>query len=396
VWQYVKRQFNQDRELTKFANMVDEKAGQKINPQESVSDLMEKSLIESEQMYRRIFEDSIDGMLLWNNQYQIVDLNYMAERMFGRSKERLIGRSLFELFPLEKRHEIHNHIGQVLQSGEHSSAIIFDLNDHQKRYFEYSTKREIVEGLNVTVFQDITEKVEIEEQLRKSETLNVIGELAAGIAHEIRNPMTALKGFIQLLEGSIMEEHSMYYQVITSELERIESIINEFLLLAKPQSIRFQEKDINQIMKETLDLLNAQAVLHNVQFETIYDPQLPLIFCEPNQLKKVFVNLIKNAIEVMPDGGIITVTIKRSEKNQIHISIQDEGIGISKEKLMRLGEPFYTTKERGTGLGLMVSYRIIEEHRGQIRIESEEGNGTIFHIFLPIDHQNNSKKTTSY
>lgn len=390
----MKGNFNQVEKPAGLANKVDGKEHPIKNSLESEKDSMEKGLKESEQMYRRIFEGSIDGMILWDNEYQIVDINRVAEAMFGLSKEAIIGRSLFELFPHEKRQEISNHIEHVFRCGEHSSIIIYDLKDDLKMYFDYSTKRDIFEGLNVTVFQDITEKVEIEEQLRKSETLNVIGELAAGIAHEIRNPMTALKGFIQLLEGSIKEEHEMYYQVITSELERIDSIINEFLLLAKPQAIRFQEKDINQIMKETIDLLNAQAVLHNVQFNTHYDEQMPLIFCEPNQLKKVFVNLIKNAIEVMPDGGTITVMTRQNGKSQIHISIQDEGFGISKEKLKKLGEPFYTTKERGTGLGLMVSYRIIEEHKGLIRIESEEGKGTIFHIFLPNNLQNDHKKTT--
>ncbi|WP_066367339.1 PAS domain-containing sensor histidine kinase [Neobacillus fumarioli] len=356
-----------------------------------------ESLKASEQMYWRIFEDSIDGMLLWNNELRIVDANCMAEKMYKLPKEQMIGQKVYELinFPQEIEEKVFDHLKQVLQKGKHSSSIVIEIKDGKKRHYEYSSKLEIVQGLNFTVIKDVTAKARIEEQLRKSETLNVIGELAAGIAHEIRNPMTALKGFIQLLEGSIKEEHSMYYQVITSELQRVDSIINEFLLLAKPQAIKFQEKDVIQIMKETIDLLNAQAVLHNVQFSTIFDDHLPPIFCEPNQLKKVFVNLIKNAIEVMPNGGTITVKISGNKNNQIHISIKDEGIGIPKEKLKRLGEPFYTTKERGTGLGLMVSYRIIEEHKGNIQIESQEGKGSTFHIYLPIHLHYDMPKTTS-
>ena len=177
----------------------------------------------------------------------------------------------------------------------------------------------------------------------------------------------------------------MYYQVITSELARIDSIINEFLILAKPHATKFQEKDLNKILKETVDLLSAQAVLHNVQFVTDMDSQLPLVFCEPNQLKKVFINIIKNAIEVMPMGGNITITTKMLEGEQVQISIQDEGSGISKEKIKKLGEPFFTTKDEGNGLGLMVSYRIINDHQGSITIESEEGRGTTFYIQLPLD-----------
>ncbi|WHY87874.1 ATP-binding protein [Neobacillus novalis] len=350
---------------------------------------VEFDLQKSEQRYRRIFEDSIDGLILWDNQHRIVDINLAGEKMLCLPKERLIGFRLYDLYTHHESNtqEIIQHIEQVLNNGHCTPITIVETVDGKKKYFEYSSKAEIVEGLNFTVFKDISEMMEMQEHLRKSDTLNVIGELAAGIAHEIRNPMTALKGFIQLLEGSIMKEHSMYYQVITSELQRIDSIINEFLILAKPQATRYEEKEITQIMKETVDLLTAQAVLHNVQFVTNYNEQLPPIFCEPNQLKKVFINLIKNAIEVMQEGGNITITIKKIA-NRMSISIEDEGIGIPKEIINKLGEPFYTTKDQGTGLGLMVSFRIIAEHKGTINVESEEGKGTIFRITLPIEDNN--------
>ncbi|MCM3568706.1 ATP-binding protein [Neobacillus mesonae] len=347
----------------------------------------ERFLQENQQRYKRIFDDSIDGLILWDNDSRIVDINLAGEELFGKSKKQLIGQVLSDFFLTkdEQVSEIIHHINMALKNHRYTSTFIFEDQDGNSKFIECNSKINITEGLNFSVLKDITEKNTMQEQLRKSETLNVIGELAAGIAHEIRNPMTALKGFIQLLEGSIRKEHSMYYQVITAELERIDTIINEFLLLAKPQAIRFQEKDIIQIMRETIDLLHAHAVLYNVQFVTNYEKGNLPIFCEPNQLKKVFINLIKNAIEVMPNGGKISVTIKRIEDGQIYIAIQDEGTGISKEKIKKLGEPFYTTKERGTGLGLMVSYKIIEEHKGKIRIESEEGNGSVFYVTLPSD-----------
>jgi two-component system, sporulation sensor kinase E len=342
----------------------------------------------SEQKFQRIFEDSMDGLILWNDKLQIVDINYSGERIFGLSKDRLLGKSLLDLFNTveEKRQEIMDHIEQAMQIGRQCSSVIIEMIDGTTRHFDYSTKLGIIEGQNLTVIIDVTEKAKMQEQLRKSDRLNIVGELAAGIAHEIRNPMTALKGFIQLLKPSIKAENSMYYDVITSELARIDSIINEFLILAKPQEIRFQEKDVRQIMKETVDLLSAQAVLYNVQFHTDYEANLPFVYCEPNQLKKVFINLIKNAIEVMPNGGQITITINKIEEHNVQICIQDEGIGIPKDKIIKLGEPFYTTKEKGTGLGLMVSYRIIEEHNGEIQVESEEGKGTIFKLMLPFNH----------
>ncbi len=349
---------------------------------------MEKELLESELKFRRIFEDSMDGLILWNDMYHIVDTNRSAMKIFGLSKDKLVGRSVLDIFSHlnEKRQEIINHIKQVTNNGKQYSSMVIEGNDGRVRHFDYSTKLGIIDGLNLTVIIDVTEKAQMQEQLMKSDRLNLIGELAAGIAHEIRNPMTALKGFIQLLEPSIKAQHSMYYDVITSELARIDSIINEFLILAKPQETKFQEKDICQIMRETVDLLSAQAVLYNVQFLTHYEDKLPYIYCEPNQLKKVFINLIKNAIEVMPNGGEINIAIHSVKDEIIQITIRDEGAGIPTEKIKKLGEPFYTTKEKGTGLGLMVSYRIIEEHNGSIEVESEEGIGTLFKISIPLNH----------
>ncbi|WP_342430396.1 ATP-binding protein [Neobacillus sp. FSL H8-0543] len=345
-----------------------------------------RELQESERKYSRIFELSMDGLILWNDDYRIVDINSMASKMLGMTKDKLMGHAILDLFEShrENQQEIIRHIEQVIHCGDFVSSIKIETKDGIEKYFDVSTKRGMVDGINFTIIKDVTEAAKMQEQLRNSDRLNVIGELAAGIAHEIRNPMTALKGFIQLLEGSIKSEHAMYYEVITSELARIDSIINEFLILSKPKVIRFQEINVNQIMKETLDLLSAQAVLYNVQFTANYESHLPYLYCEPNQLKKVFINIIKNAIEGMPEGGEITITLKKDEKNQIIISIQDEGIGMPKDKLKKLGEPFYTTKERGTGLGLMVSFKIIDEHKGNIKVESEEGKGTTFHLTLPL------------
>ncbi|MGN7174672.1 PAS domain-containing sensor histidine kinase [Paenibacillus sp. FSL R5-0490] len=346
---------------------------------------MEKSLRESEQKFRMIFEGALEGILLWNDQFQIVDINQSGQRMLQMSKEDLVGISLHSILNdcNITDDELKDQIRSIHSEGQSDGNLSITLKSGRKKFFEFSNKLNIFSNISMTTFKDITEKLEMEEQLRKSDTLNVIGELAAGIAHEIRNPMTALKGFIQLLEGSVKEDHTMYFNVITTELSRIDSIINEFLILAKPQAVKFVEKDISQIMKETVDLLSAQAVLHNVQFRTYYEQNLPRVFCESNQMKKVFINIIKNAIEVMPKGGYITVSIQKESDQKVHISIGDEGTGIPAHKIKKLGEPFYTTKERGTGLGLMVTYKIVEEHKGTIEVESKLGEGTVFHIYLP-------------
>jgi two-component system, sporulation sensor kinase E len=343
---------------------------------------MVKVLQESEQKFRKIFDGAMDGIVLFNNSYEMIDANPSARKILNLISEDLKSFKLFELlFSGMRQDEIDpNDWEEKLQE------ISYTFENGEEKTLEFTLKNNINENMNLAVLRDVTEKRELEEQLRKSDTLNVVGELAAGIAHEIRNPMTALKGFIQLLEGSIKDDYSLYFNVITSELNRIESIITEFLILARPQAIQYLKKDIGTIMKETIDLLNGQAILVNVQMELYLEQELPLIYCEPNQLKQVFINILKNAIEVMPKGGQIDVKIKRKDEKHLIVSIIDRGLGIPEDKIKRLGQPFYTTKERGTGLGLMVSYKIIEEHRGIVEVESEVGNGTTFHITLPINH----------
>lgn len=347
---------------------------------------MEQDLRESEQKFRNIFEGALEGILLWNDQFRIVDINESGAKLLQTTKDQLINESLINVLTNCKitKEELKEQLMVLEDQGQSIGNVSITLSSGKVKHFECSTKRNVFSNLSMTVFKDITEKLELEEQLHKSDTLNVIGQLAAGIAHEIRNPMTALKGFIQLLEDTITKSNSMYFNVISTELDRIDSIINEFLILAKPQAVKYIEQDIVQIMRETIDLLNAQAVLHNIQFRTNFAANLPKIYCEPNQLKKVFINIIKNAIEVMYHGGYVTVTIEQTVDEKLRISIRDEGMGIPADKIKKLGEPFYTTKERGTGLGLMVTYRIIEDHHGTIDVESEIGIGTIFHISLPI------------
>lgn len=356
---------------------------------------METELRLSEQKFRKVFEGSLEGLILWNDQTLIIDVNQAACELFNLSRQELIGKSLMNILPDThgNKNELMNLLKCLEQDGKHEGTFLIHTNDETIKHYEFSAIYHLYSNINFIVFKDITEKLEIDDRLRKSDTLNVVGELAAGIAHEIRNPMTALKGFIQLLQGEMKEDRSMYFQVITSELNRIDSIVNEFLILAKPQAVKYSKVDITKIMKETVELLAAQAVMYNVQFETFFDKFLPIIYCEPNQLKKVFVNIIKNAIEVMYKGGQISIRMEPKDEKTICISIQDEGTGIPPEKLKKLGEPFYTTKERGTGLGLMVSYKIIEEHNGVIKVESQEGVGTTFHIFLPIYNEGVRKNT---
>ncbi|MCF6138914.1 PAS domain-containing sensor histidine kinase [Pseudalkalibacillus berkeleyi] len=234
----------------------------------------------------------------------------------------------------------------------------------------------------VTISRDITERKTTEDFLRKSEKLAVLGQLAAGIAHEIRNPLTSLKGFTHLLKVNATPEESEYYQIMLSELERINTIVGEFMMLAKPQPKNTKRNDLRKILQEAASLLEAQANLHNIQFVMDFDVNLE-IDCEADQLKQVCINLMKNGMEAMEESGGLLFIKAIHQEDTIIVSFKDEGCGIPKEQLNHIGEPFYTTKEKGTGLGMMICNKIMENHNGLIEIESELNQGTTVKLVFP-------------
>ncbi|MEK3866489.1 ATP-binding protein [Paenibacillus sp. FSL H7-0716] len=233
----------------------------------------------------------------------------------------------------------------------------------------------------IHVSRDMTERNRMEELLRRSEKLTTVGQLAAGVAHEIRNPLTTLKGFLQLQQEKELLV-PLHVELMLSELERINLIVSEFLILAKPQAVHFQEKDLRYILGDVVSLLDSLAHLHDIQFGTKFSEQPATVHCEENQLKQVFINIVKNAIEAMPEGGVISMELWNSV-DCVFIVIKDQGEGIPEDVLPKLGEPFFTNKESGTGLGLMISQRIIQAHKGHLEIQSEVGRGTTVMIKLP-------------
>lgn len=215
----------------------------------------------------------------------------------------------------------------------------------------------------------------------RSEKLSIAGQLAAGIAHEIRNPLTSIKGFLQIMQPDI-SNHSQYFHIIFSELNRIEMILSELLMLAKPQETKFTKTDLVTLLNDVAILLETQGNMNNVSILQEHSFTELHINCDENQLKQVFINLFKNAIDAMPKGGKVKVLTEKINQS-VKIIVKDEGEGIPPEFLERIGEPFLTTKEKGNGLGLMITYKIIENHSGNMYVESEVGKGSIFTIILP-------------
>jgi len=326
----------------------------------------------------------------------VMQTNHAFEAIYGWSKEETEGRPLEDLAP-----------SHVLEFRQIRSAIL-----EGDTVADYETVHDTKNGESIdvsitsspirsaqgdiiaiaSISRNITVRKRTEELLRKSEKLSVVGQLAAGVAHEIRNPLTTIRGFLQL-QKSKGPLNPMHVDVMLSELDRINFIVSEFLVLAKPQVSCFELTDLQTILRDIVLLLDSQALLNNVQLELHMAPDHPPIYCEPNQLKQVFINVLKNGIEAMPDGGILRIQTESDPSGCITVRFIDQGCGIPEQDLPRLGEPFFTNKESGTGLGLMVSQKIIANHKGSLQIRSKLGTGTSVEIRLPAAEPESADQT---
>ncbi|MFC4617523.1 PAS domain S-box protein [Camelliibacillus cellulosilyticus] len=350
--------------------------------------IIQEDVMESEQKYRTLVEYSHDTISMITPDGYIIYMNESGKRLLGITRtEEVIGRALLSLIHPKD----HEKVMQAIGKNKHlAKPIEFDditliRTDREKRQAEvkfiptgsvHFNERRTLQ----VVIKDTTERKQAEEMLQKAEKLTVVGQLAAGIAHEIRNPLTAIKGFTQLVKDQI---NPNYAQVILQELDRIETIVSDLLILAKPQAIHTESADLIELIERITLLLNSQAILHNVVIEFIHEDDVLDIECEPDKLKQVFINIIKNAIEAMPEGGNLTIKVVTDNQN-VDILFSDEGVGIPKERLEKVGEPFYSTKEKGTGLGMMICHRIIKSHNGTMTIDSEVNVGTTIKVTLPL------------
>ncbi len=224
----------------------------------------------------------------------------------------------------------------------------------------------------------------LQKELQQAEKMNAIGQLAASVAHEIRNPMTVVKGFLQILDDrhSIGNQEKAYIKLMTDELNRAEGIINEYLSLARPDFQSKEELRLSEFAMHIMELMNGYALMvGNIQLHYHLDIDRPICIYK-NEVKQVLINVIKNGMEAMKDGGDLTLTIS-FEEPYIIFSIKDTGTGMTREQLKRLGTAFYSLKDKGTGMGLMVCYQIMEKMGGKIEVHSEEGVGTTFKVYVP-------------
>ncbi|KGX91246.1 ATP-binding protein [Pontibacillus marinus] len=220
------------------------------------------------------------------------------------------------------------------------------------------------------------------KETTESDKIPFIGELSTSVIHEIRNPLTTLKGFMSLLETETTNKGKEYVGIMRSEIERIEKMANDYLHCSKPQTHQVQQQNIVALIQSVVFLLEPSAQNKQISIHSNFNDQPIHIKCDEVQIKQAIINIIKNAIEATPNHGEIIVDIKQKD-HTVLILINDNGSGMSQEHLNQLGISFFTTKETGTGLGLMVTYNLIKNHGGQIDVSSKKGEGPSFLIQLP-------------
>ncbi|MBM7649885.1 PAS domain S-box-containing protein [Bacillus ectoiniformans] len=348
----------------------------------------EQQLQIQNQHYLSLFERNPDGVFEISLNGNVVSVNQEAEELLESSLEELREVRLRKFLDEEHIRRVTHHFIDGLKGKASRFEAKIHLPNNKSKILRCSLLpiivNEKVTGM-YAVARDITQYRKNEEMMIASEKLSVIGQLAAAVAHEIRNPLTSLKGFIQLMQKSNTINHN-HLDIMLSEVDRIDLISGEMLILGKQQDIRFQHESIDDLLKQVIVLMEAQANLENVSIQ--YDNQSDESLCvmgEGSQLKQVFINIIKNAVEAIPHTRKGKVAISLSQRgDQVFVVVEDNGMGMEPERVERFGEPFYSTKEKGTGLGLAVCQKIIERHKGEIAFHSEKGKGTRVEISLPL------------
>ncbi|MBF0475141.1 MAG: PAS domain-containing protein [Deltaproteobacteria bacterium] len=351
-----------------------------------------------------IFSDSIiqsleSGLITLNNELRITYLNRAAEQIIGQPFSHLFNRPIKEIFPGLGRLIRTKSIPQGLTLDQRRDYVPFARTGGQRLFLSFSQSalydpngRQVG---RILLFNDRTSFKEMEEHIKRIDRLAVAGELAAGVAHEIRNPLASISGSVQVLqnEPDLTPVNKRLMDIVVREVDRLNHLVEEFLLLSKPDLPKGVPIDISQVVDETLDVYNNSTNLDRViVLKSDLTPRL-VVDIDPEQLRQVLWNLLANATDAMPAGGTITVTTREDEKKTIYlghevptavIEVEDTGEGIAPDDLDSLFIPFFTTKERGTGLGLAISLRIVENYSGRIVVDSKPGQGTVFAVYLPM------------
>jgi two-component system, NtrC family, sensor histidine kinase PilS len=353
-----------------------------------------KDLANLQALHERIVESIKSGLITTDLDGKIITYNAAASEITGHQLDDIRGNSIHEIFG-----DIQEQIDLSLAAagaGEQLPRFETDLltPDGFAVRIGYSvsllyTETHDASGLIVT-FQDLTEIRSMEESIRRKDRLAAVGRVAAGLAHEIRNPLGAMRGAIQVLESTTPPESSQaaLMDIILKESDRLNSIITNFLGYARPAAANYAEVDVAESVRDTLTLLGHSPDISETHTITVEVPDETVqISADATQLKQIFWNLARNAVQAMPSGGELKVTVETLPNNRVRIVFEDTGRGMSPEEVERLFEPFSSSTSGGTGLGLSIVYQIVKDHNGVINVRSAEGKGTTITLEFPKDNR---------
>ncbi len=330
------------------------------------------------------------GVVILDASAHIVEISKLACKILGINRLDVLNKHIDQAFVgIPEEHRLIQR--ELLEGVKVSNKAISWTNDNQ-RYELLADSNTLHDETGkmvgaYVIFKDVTNLRSFDQKIERSDRLAMIGQIAAGTAHEIRNPLTSIRGFLQMFlqmfaEQGLERERS-YTEIMLTEINRINSLVSEFLLLSKPRDVQYSIVDLNTVFEELLPFIENQALLHGIEVEYPSRGTLPLVVGDAELLKQVFINICKNGIEAMNKDGVLTISHHFDEEgDRVSIDIHDNGPGIPMYVIDKIFDPFYTTKDEGTGLGLSVCQKIIHDVGGQIRVSSK-GFGTTFHILLP-------------
>jgi len=352
-----------------------------------------QELRQKQEINAGIINRATDAIVTINEDHIIIGYNYGAEQMFGYTREEALGQDLNILIPPPYKEEHRDYVRRYVATGEarligkHARLTALRRDGREFPMSISFSVAEIRDNLYFTgIIRDITEYKEMEERVLQTERLAAVGRMAAGVAHEVRNPLSSIKGLALLLKGKFAPDsrESETANLLIQEVERMNRTVSELLSFARPAPLHVQEVLLRELLTDTLRLIASDTENSGIVTRLQMAEDLLPVAGDPDRLNQVFLNLLLNAVQSMAQGGELMASAQNNrEEGTVVISIRDIGCGIARENLSQLFYPYFTTKTGGTGIGLAISQKIISDHKGTIRIDSALGQGTTVIVELP-------------